>query len=376
VRLVIVAHAFPRWRGDIAGSFLGRLAGAFVRRGHTVSVVAPADRGRAERQSVDGVEVVQVRYAAPEREDLAYTGDMARKARSPSGAWAFRGLVRALADGARDEAGRISAQLVHAFWWIPGGWAATGLTVPAVVSLMGTDVALMRPLPARVLARRVLGRAARVTALSTFLADEARRLMRLRTLEIDRVPVPVDTDRFRERSAGGGGVVYLGRLTDQKRVDLLLDAVHRAGIQAPVTIVGDGPARERLEHQAQTLGLSNVRFRGVLPDDDVPAILASADVAAFLPRAEGLGLAAAEALMLGVPVVATTDGGGVLDLVREGQGACVVPPTAEAVGAGLLRCLGDPTLRVAAAQAGDRLRVALAPDTIARQFEQVYARVT
>jgi glycosyltransferase involved in cell wall biosynthesis len=240
---------------------------------------------------------------------------------------------------------------------------------------MGTDVALMRPLPARPLARRVLGRAARVTALSTFLADEARRIVRLRRLEIDRIPVPVDVERFRERRAGGGGVVYLGRLSHQKRVDLLLDAVCQAGIRAPVTIIGDGPARRELERRAQGLGLHNVDFRGTLSNEEVPAIVASADVAAFPSRAEGLGLAAAEALMLGVPVVATSDGGGVLDLVRDGEGACVVPPTAEAVGAALLRCLGDPSLRVAAIRAGEQLRADLAPDAVAGQFERVYAAV-
>jgi glycosyltransferase involved in cell wall biosynthesis len=373
VRLVVVAHSFPRWPGDLAGSFLARLAETFVRRGHTVSVIAPADGGRAERRTVDGVEVLQVRYAAPGREDLAYTGDMARKARSPSGAWAFRGLVRALADGAREEARRIDADLVHAFWWVPGGWAATRGAVPTVVSLMGTDVALMRPLAARLLARRVLSRAARVTALSTFLADQARKFVRLRQLEITRVPVPVDVQRFEGRRPGGGGVVYLGRLSNQKRVDLLLEAVARAGVGVPVTIIGDGPARPELERRARALGLHNVDFRGALPDETVPALVAGADVAAFLSRAEGLGLAAAEALMLGVPVVATTDGGGVLDLVRDGAGACVVAPTAEAVGAALLRCLNDPALRGAAIRAGEQLRTDLAPDAVAGQFERVYA---
>jgi glycosyltransferase involved in cell wall biosynthesis len=372
VRLVIVAHAFPRWPGDVAGSFLGRLAEALIRRGHTVSVVAPADRGQAERRTVEGVAVVQVRYAAPAREDLAYTGDMARKARSPSGAWAFGSLVRALATGVRDEVRRIGADLVHAFWWIPGGWAATGAGVPAVVSLMGTDVTLMRPLPARLLARRVLGRAARVTALSTYLANEARALVRLPRLEIVRVPVPVDVQRFERRQAGGGGIVYLGRLSRQKRVDLLLDAVALAGLQVSVTVIGDGPARPALERHARALGLHNVVFRGALPDDAVPALVAGADVAAFLSRGEGLGLVAAEALMLGVPVVATTDGGGVLDLVRDGEGARVVAPTAEAVGRGLKHCLDDPSQRVAALRAGDRLRAELHPDAVAGQFESVY----
>lgn len=372
MRLVIVAHSFPRWPGDVAGSFLGRLAEALVVRGHTVAVVAPADHGRAGGETVQGVEITRVRYAASAREDLAYVGDMARRARSPSGALAFLGLVRALAAGVRHAIARINADLAHAFWWVPGGWAASGASVPVVLSLMGTDVTLMRPRPARLLARRVLGRAACVTALSTYLAGEARRIARLPALTIERVPVPADIARFEGRRDGGGGVVYLGRLSDQKRVDLLLDAVHAAGVRAPVTIIGDGPARPDLESRARTLGLDNVRFLGVLPDDAVPALVAAADVAAFPSRNEGLGLAAAEAQMLGVPVVATSDGGGVLDLVADGAGARVVPPDATSFGAALLDALGNPGLRAGAVLAGDRLRAELAPDAVARRFEQVY----
>ncbi len=375
MRLVIVTHAYPRWSGDLPGSFLGRLAATLVARGHVVSVVAPSDHGRGGREQRSGVEILRVRYAAPDREDLTYSGDMARQARTLSGAWAFRGLLRAMRAGTRSEAQRIGADLVHAFWWVPGGWTVTGLGYPTVVSLTGTDVGLMASLPARLLARRVLTRAGRVTALSTFLAMEARRCLGLPDLVIDRVPVPADVDRFRRQDSGGGGIVFLGRLSPQKRVHLLLEAVHAAGIPNPVTIIGDGSARPELEQQARMLGLTNVRFPGALPDAEVLEVLAHADVLGFVPRNEGLGLVAAEALMLGVPVVTTTDSGGVLDLVQEGEGGCVVAPTAAAIGAGLRRCLTDISLRVSAAQVGNRLRQELNQDAIGQQFEQVYARV-
>ena len=374
MRLVIVAHSFPRWSGDVAGSFLGRLASEYVARGHTVAVVAPADRGRGGRISVDGVDILQVRYAAAEREDLAYTGDMGRKAGSPGGAWAFLRLVRALRAGIRNECQRVGAQLVHAFWWVPGGWAAVGSPCPSVVSLMGTDVAMTDTLAGRLLGRRVLTRARRLTALSTFLADQTRQRLGLPALEIERVPVPVDTGRFTGKTTrGGGGLVYLGRLSHQKRVDLLLQAVHAAGLQTPTVIIGDGPARAELEAQSRTLGLSNVRFLGTLPDEEVPGIVAAADAAVFPSRNEGLGLAAAEAQMMGVPVIATTDGGGVLDLVRDGEGAFVVAPTPEAVGAAMKRCLGDSSSREAAVRAGERLRAELAPAAVAATFERIYA---
>lgn len=372
----MLAHSFPRYAGDVAGSFLGRLAEAQVSRGHTVSVVVPADQGRAERYHIGGAEVVPVRYASPEREDLAYGGDMATRAGGLSGKWTFWRLVRAMREGARHEAERIGAQLVHAFWWVPGGWSAVGTGLPAIITLMGTDVAMMRSAAGRLLARRVLSRAAEVSSLTTFLADEARRLLGMPGLAIDRVPVPVDVGRFAVPAAARGeGIVYLGRLSGQKRVDLLLRAVHAAGLTVPVTIVGDGPERATLEALTRSLGLTTVSFLGTIPDADVPPAIRGAAVAAFPSEREGLGLAAAEALMLGTPVVATTDGGGVLDLVRDGEGAAVAAHTPEAFGAALRQCLERPGIREAAARAGDRLRAELSPDAVAAQFDNVYARV-
>jgi glycosyltransferase involved in cell wall biosynthesis len=338
-------------------------------------VVVPADHGADQPRDLDGVAVHPVRYAAAEREDLAYAGDMIAKVRSVSGAWAFRGLLRALAAGTRAAARRLDAHLVHAFWWMPAGWSAVGGRHSVVLSLMGTDVALMRSIPARLAARRVLRRARAVSAISTYLADQARERTDLASLMIDRVPMPADTTRFTGTGPGGGGIVYLGRLSGQKRVDLLLRALKAAAIDAPVTIIGDGPARPALEADARRLGLGNVHFRGQLDDDAVVATLRDADVLAFPSRHEGLGLVAAEAQMLGVPVVATTDGGGVLDLLEHGAGARIVAPEPAAYGAALKACLGDAALRQAAARAGERLRDALAPDAIAERFELVYARV-
>ncbi len=375
-RIVVIAHSFPRFPGDVAGSFLGRLAEAQVRRGHTVSVVVPSDRGKADPYELGGARIIPVRYADAPREDLAYTGNMAASSAGLRGKWTFFSLVRALRDGARREADRIDADLVHAYWWVPGGWSAVGAGRPSLITLMGTDVAMMRSGAGRLLARRVLGRATMVCAISSFLAEEARRATGLRALSIDRVPVPVDVERFTAPPASRGeGIVYLGRLSPQKRVDLLLRAVKAAAITAPVTIIGDGPARKDLEELTRSLGLNAVTFRGTIPDPEVPPAIRGAAVAAFLSEREGLGLAAAEAQMLGTPVVAATDGGGVLDLIRDGEGAVIVEPTPDAVGRALRRCLDDQALRAGAARAGERLRRDLSPDGVAAQFDDLYERV-
>jgi len=116
-----------------------------------------------------------------------------------------------------------------------------------------------------------------------------------------------------------------------------------------------------------------VRFAGAVAPADVPRFLVPADAFAFAARHEGFGLAAAEALIAGVPLVVLADGGGVLDIAIEGDGAAIV----RAADAGLIataieRVLADPNARPAARSAGGRWRETLRPAAVAARLEQVF----
>ena len=64
MRVVFLTHNYPRFAGDVSGAFLATLAGALVRRGIEVRVVAPSDRGQGGEDQLDGVSVRRVRYAS------------------------------------------------------------------------------------------------------------------------------------------------------------------------------------------------------------------------------------------------------------------------------------------------------------------------
>jgi glycosyltransferase involved in cell wall biosynthesis len=115
-----------------------------------------------------------------------------------------------------------------------------------------------------------------------------------------------------------------------------------------------------------------VHFTGSVDPEHVPDVLGNADVFAFPAVGEGLGLAAAEALLLGIPVVAALDGGGVVDLVPPDGAGRLVAPNAAAFAAGIRALLDDPRSRSAAAMAGAALRTRFDPDTVARVFEGIY----
>ena len=365
MRVVFLTHNYPRWPGDLAGGFLSTLARALVERGVSVSVVAPSDRGAGGDEMDGPVRVRRVRYAAAEAETLGYGGTITSAVRSVAGIRALVALGRALRAAARDA--MRDADVLHAHWWVPAGLAAPG-EAPMVLTSHGTDAALLgRSAPARLLARPVYARARVVTAVSSQLArwitDATGRIV----VGTHVQPMPVDVDRFRW-SEGGGGAIVVARLTRQKRVDLALDAIatlRDGGNPLPLTVVGDGPERPALERRAGDLRLGElVSFRGAADTGDVAGLLATADVMLATSVGEGFGLAAAESLMAGVPVVACADGGGLLDIVPASGAGRIVPADASSIAKAAAELARDES-RAAARDAGARWRDRLRASNVA-----------
>jgi glycosyltransferase involved in cell wall biosynthesis len=374
VRVAFLTHNYPRTPGDFSGAFLATLATALVRRGLDVTVVAPSDGGLGGIEMRDGVRIRRVRYASARRETIAYRGTMASALRRPGGALAVRGLWRALRRAAAGELAA-GADLVHAHWWVPSGWAVPR-GAPFVLTCHGTDVALLgRSAIARAIARPVFARARVVTAVSQELARRIGATVG-RTVDGGHVqPMPLDTAGFRAGS-GGGGAVVVGRLSAQKRVDLAIAAIaglRDAGLTVPLTIIGDGVARPALERIVRDRDLGAlVRFVGTVPPEAIPSHLASADVMLFPAHGEGFGLAAAEAFMCGVPVVACVDGGGVLDVVPVAGAGRQVAPTPAGLATALRELLADPSARPLALAEGECWRTRLSPDAVATVCERWY----
>ena len=377
MRVVFLTHNYPRFPGDVSGAFLATLAGGLARRGVEVRVVAPSDQGQGGVGELDGVVVRRVRYAAARRETLAYRGTMQAALRGPAGMGALAGLWRALRRAAREEL-EAGAHLVHAHWWVPAGLAVPP-DAPMVLTVHGTDAALLRTSRiARRLARPVFHRAAVVTAVSRELAGWVQNGVG-RYVEPAHVhPMPVDSTG-RSWTTGGGGAVVVARLTPQKRVALAIDAIAvliSCGHELPLTIVGDGPERPALERQVERLGITSfVHFAGAVSGSEVAGYLATADVMIFPAQGEGFGLAAAEALMSGVPVVACWDGGGVLDVVPEAGAGRLTLPSPDPMADTVLDLLGDPDRLALARLVGESWRARLAPDHVAELCEGWYREV-
>ena len=210
----------------------------------------------------------------------------------------------------------------------------------------------------------VLARAARVVVPSHYLAAIASGW----GLQADRlvvVPNPAPSGEPPSPPRERDTFVFAGRLTEQKALDVAIEAVARLE-EARLVLLGDGPERRRLEDLVARLGLNGrVEFRGAQPRSSVLEALARA-TAAILPSAwENFPHAAVEALAVGTPVVATPVGG-VPEIVRDGEnGLLVEPGSVEALAEALRRLAGDGPLR-------ERLIAGTRPSVAHLSAEAVY----
>jgi glycosyltransferase involved in cell wall biosynthesis len=143
-------------------------------------------------------------------------------------------------------------------------------------------------------------------------------------------------------------LVFVGRLTREKGLDVLLTALRHDVVADGLLVVGDGTERARLEVHAAETGIP-VRFCGY--QSDVSPFLAAADLLVQPSRSEGLPFAVLEAMAHGVPIVCTRVGG--LATAVDGGGVLVEPGDADALAAAVNAMAADADLR---RTLGDRAR--------------------
>lgn len=237
--------------------------------------------------------------------------------------------------------------------------------------------------------RRDLAGAAAVLAVSQ--AERAQLLaMGVEPGRIGVVPNPLDLDEFEPPPARGAFrrqhdlgnaplVVFLGKITPRKRLDLVMAAMPRVQMPAARLVVagndmGAGTAALQL---AATLGIADrTVFAGLLTGRARLELLADADVVVYPSADEVFGLVPLEALLCGTPVVVADDSGcgEIVGLLDGGQVVAVGDPAALA--AAVDRVLASPQAwRARAVSGATRVRERFGGSVVAEQVDALYREV-
>lgn len=387
-----ILHVAPYYERAWAYGGIPRVATAMARglarHGHRVTVCTTdacdaSTRLPAERRDIHVDPAVDVHVFPNLSNALAYH-------------WQFFTPL-GLAPYLRATAATFDVAHLHACRNLPVSIAARALRaagVPYILSPNGTAPLIERRFLAKrafdaTFGRNVLSGAARVLAVTQ---AERRQLRRLRVPDEDItvLPNPVDErefdtpgnpEAFRRAHALGTSpiVLFLGKLTPRKGVDVLLRAFARLD-QPELRLViagnnmGSGATLRRL---TRTLGLTlRTLSIGLLRDRDRLDALAAATVVAYPSRDEIFGLVAAEALLCGTPVVVSHDSGCGEVVGRVGGGLVVPYGDDEKLAAAITAIVGAQAVwRERAFAAAARIRRLFGAATICAQLAAVYADV-
>lgn len=377
MRIGIVSNAFPRFSGDYYGVFVWELAHFLQEREHEVHVVTGRRLGTEPEGEYQGVLVHRFNY-------LGWKSDN-RPGELGTRPWRLLSLVlegrRCLVHVVR----QYQLELIHAYWLLPSGLIgvlghyATGL--PVVATAPGSDLNVMpqRRIP-RAFLRFVLPRLDALIAEGTALRETAIRLgVRSERAHLILGDGGIDGTLFappaqRDRRPV---ILFVGGLTPPKRLDTLLEAmpeVLRRCPEARLRVVGGGEDRSKWEVLAEQLGIAEaVTFVGPLPHEQVPEEMRRAAVLALCSDHEGLPSAIMEALMCGLPVVATRVGG-IPDLIQDNENGFLVDTNdVGGLAARLTEILSDHSL---ARRLGNNARALavqyLSKDVIIPKIEKLY----
>ncbi len=369
LRLLILTHNFPRFKGDFAGVFISLLARRLSEFEIDPVVLAPHDPGAPEFELMDNISVYRFRYAEhDEDETIAYRGNMHQLVLgSVSGIFKFKLFLDAYRKAAFKVIEKEKVDAVSANWLVPSGIVlktiAARTRLPLVLSSHGTDIRLMTKYLgiSRHYFKSLFPRLSRWTVVSSFLRDEIIGLEPSVAPILEVLPLPHDETIFHPDTSikrDPDLIVAVTRFTEQKRVDFLIRAfalVAEKHPQCRLNIFGSGPLQPQIESLISKFGLQDrVRIIRPVPQHELRSVYNSAGMVVLNSFHEGFGLALSEAMLCGAPVIGAASGG-IVDIVKDRETGLLVPvDNADALAGAMLNLLGNDALRNRLADEGHR----------------------
>ncbi len=328
--VLFVTHNFPRHEVDFAGRFIWRLARLLTDQGVRIAVLCPHHPGSQEEEIMDGILVTRFRYGSDTEENVAYRGDLDQwSGSSAASAQATLRFLSSFKKAVRAELARRQPRVVHAHWWMPGGWVshkpARKAGCKVVLTSHGTDIRMLNQWLTRFLARRVYRGAHEISTVSTWLKDRLVSVVKDVAPRISVLPMPVDTDPFHPGAKPENEipvVLSAARYIQQKRLFDLLEAaaiLKKRGRVVRFRLIGEGPLKKELHDRKFVEGLvDEITLVPSMSTDELADEYRRADIIALCSENEGFGMTLVEAQLCERPVLGVRSGG-IPDIIEDGK---------------------------------------------------------
>lgn len=382
MHILFLPSWYPDSPEDVQGVFFRDQALALFNYGHDVGVIAPKLRSLKTlfERAKPSAPFYELDTGIPTyRKSL-----LAALPRVPFGNYLlFRRAARFLLQRYIEERGK--PDVLHAHCAIFGGAIAVDLGrehgIPVVLTEHSSGFARnLFPGWQLNLARRGFAGACLLIAVSPALGTLLGERFSFTENQWHWVPNVV-SNRFSDHQRLGekkSRTVFLNLalMTGNKGQSDLVEAFQRVVRSFPTAelwLAGDGPSRAALEKQVGELGISgNVHFLGMIHPEKVPVLLERADVMVISSHYETFGVVAAEALMAGMPVIATRCGGPEC-IVESGDGLLVPVKHPEAL-ADAMREISETIDTFDSDSISTRARLRFSGTAVARQLTDKYSQ--
>ncbi|MBQ0725253.1 MAG: glycosyltransferase [Cycloclasticus sp.] len=393
LKVLLLTSSYPRNDSDNSSVFLRYLATNLAKQGVDIHVLAP-DHPRVKNAALDaGVKNHWFQYLPKQWQQLTYgSGILPNLKRNKLLYLHVPFFLISMFFSLLFLCKKIKPDVIHAHWIIPQGFIAVIvgklLNIPVIATAHGGDAfSLNTDLLSR-LKVFTLKRCKFWTANTSATAKAFGTTSDLPKPII--IPMGVDIEHFRSGNADNvlgtetrKIILFVGRLVEKKGVKYLIKAFSmlpkKTQDESTLWIVGDGDERKSLEHQAQNLGVKNIKFWGQIQNKQLPDFYAAATL--FVAPSiidskgdtEGQGVILLEAMASKTPIIATTVGG-ISEVITDGKtGLLVQQKNSSALSTAIQLLVNNPkTTEAYSGSALEHLVKTYSWEPIAQQFISIF----
>lgn len=396
-KILVLTTTFPRWAEDSTPRFVYDLSRRLAAR-HNIIILAPHYKTAKKKETMGGLDVRRFAYFKPESlQKLCYDGGIIPHMKSSFLAkMQMPLLIIAEFFSASKIIKNEKISLIHAHWILPQGFVGMFLKklfkVPLLVTIHGSDLFPLKNNLFKKLQKFAVNNADFITVNTEATKKELLGRFPEASRKVKVVPMGVNSDFFKKLKIKKPKnypknkiLLFVGRLSDQKGLQYLIDAMPEVVKKEPNTkllIIGEGPFKAELEKKIDENRIKeHVEFLGSLPASDVVKYHNYADVF-VLPSlsnktgTEALGLALMEAMSSGCAVIGTNVGG-IPSLIKNGYNGLLVnqKDSKELAGAIIDLLKNRKKAEILGRNASNFIRKNYSWDKVGNQFLVIYKKI-